>query len=73
MLSYYILGSDNSVDESLADITVKKDEALINAENSSNTLAAQIAAIKKQQEEEERLRREAEEAERLRKLKEQQA
>lgn len=73
VLSYYILGSDNSVDESLADITVKKDEALINAENSSNTLAAQMAAIKKQQEEEERLRREAEEAERLRKLKEQQA
>ncbi|MDN4015322.1 hypothetical protein QX233_23000, partial [Chryseobacterium gambrini] len=46
--------------------------ALLNPENSNNSLAAQMEAIKKRQAEEERLRREAEEAERLRRLKEQQ-
>lgn len=71
LAGYYILAADTS-DPNLEGIQVKKDEALLNPEASGNSLAAQMAAIKKQQEDEERLRREAEEAERLRKLKEQQ-
>ena len=71
LAGYYILSPDNS-DPALEGIEVKKDEALLNPADSSNSLAAQMEAIKRQQAEEERLRREAEEAERLRKLKEQQ-
>lgn len=71
LAGYYILAADTS-DSDLKGIQVKKDEALLNPEESSNSLAAQMEAIKKRQAEEERLRREAEEAERLRKLKEQQ-
>lgn len=71
LAGYYILATDTS-DPALEGIQVKKDEALLNPENSNNSLAAQMEAIKKRQAEEERLRREAEEAERLRKLKEQQ-
>lgn len=70
LAGYYILAADTS-ESDLEGIQVKKDEALLNPEASSNSLAAQMEAIKKQQAEEERLRREAEEAERLRKLKEQ--
>lgn len=71
LAGYYILSPDNS-DPALEGIEVKKDEALLNPADSSNSLAAQMEAIKRQQAEEERLRREAEEAERQRKLKEQQ-
>mgnify|MGYP003599963251 CR=1 FL=1 len=71
LAGYYILAADTS-DSDLEGIQVKKDEALLNPQDSGNSLAAQMEAIKKQQAEEERLRREAEEAERLRKLKEQQ-
>lgn len=71
LAGYYILATDTS-DPALEGIQVKKDEALLNPENSNNSLAAQMEAIKKRQAEEERLRREAEEAERLRRLKEQQ-
>lgn len=71
LAGYYILATDTS-DPDLEGIQVKKDEALLNPENSNNSLAAQMEAIKKRQAEEERLRREAEEAERLRRLKEQQ-
>ncbi|OOF77862.1 conjugal transfer protein TraF [Rodentibacter caecimuris] len=70
LAGYYILTADTS-DSDLVGIEVKKDEALLNPQESGNSLAAQMEAIRKQQAEEERLRREAEEAERLRKLKEQ--
>lgn len=69
VVAYYLFpsGGDN------AEISnVKKDEALLNPVDTNNSLASQMAAIKKQQAEEERLRKEAEEAERLRKLQEEQ-
>lgn len=71
LAGYYILSPDSN-DPALEGIEVKKDEALLNPDDSGNSLAAQMEAIKRQQAEEERLRREAEEAERQRKLKEQQ-
>ncbi|TMQ40902.1 conjugal transfer protein TraF [Haemophilus influenzae biotype aegyptius] len=70
LAAYYIFSIDTS-DPDLEGIQVKKDEALINPQESGNSLAAQMEVIRKRQAEEERLRREAEEAERLRKLKEQ--
>ena len=50
LAGYYILSPDNS-DPALEGIEVKKDEALLNPadSNSSNSLAAQMEAIKRQQ------------------------
>lgn len=70
VIAYYLFPSSGGNDAEISN--VKKDEALLNPVDTNNSLASQMAAIKKQQAEEERLRKEAEEAERLRKLQEEQ-
>ncbi len=46
LAGYYILAADTS-DSDLEGIQVKKDEALLNPQDSGNSLAAQMEAIKK--------------------------
>lgn len=63
-VGYTVFSHDELIEDNTA---VKQDEALLNADSSANSLAAQMAEIKRLDEERARLQKEAEEAERQRK------